>query len=110
MARDKDNLISSNQMIPALNDMFDSATTRNIGEKVRVPDPIVIMLFILSIASAFYVGYSAAGKGRLDWFIVIGFCLLTAVVIYITLDLDRPRGGLIRVDSNHQAMLDLLQL
>lgn len=110
LARDKENLISSNQMIPALNDMLDSATLRNTGERARVPDSIVAMLFILSLASAFYVGYSSAGKGKLDGFIVTGFCLLTAIVIYITLDLDRPRRGLIKVDSSHQAMLDLRKL
>ena len=110
LAQDKENIVQTNQMIPALNDMFDSATSRNIGEKARVPDSIVIMLFIMSVTSAFYVGYSAAGKGRLDWFIITGFCLLTAVVIYITLDLDRPRRGIIKVDSSQQAMLDLRNL
>lgn len=110
LAKDKDNLIQSNQMIPALNEMLDDATLRNIGEKARVPDSIVIMLFILSITSAFYVGYSAAEKGKLDWFIVTGFCMLTAIVIYITLDLDRPRRGIIKVDSSHQSMLDLRKL
>ena len=110
LAKDKENIVQSNQMVPALNDMFDSATLRNTGEKARVPDSIVLMLFILSITSAFYVGYSSAEKGRLDWFIVTGFCLLTAIVIYITLDLDRPRRGIIKVDSSHQSMLDLRKL
>ncbi len=110
LARDKENMVQSNQMIPALNDMLDSGTARNTGEKARVPDSIVIMLFILSITSAFYIGYSSAGKGKLDWFIVTGFCLLTAIVIYITLDLDRPRRGLIKMDSNHQTMIDLRKL
>ncbi len=111
LARDKDNLISSNQMIPALNEMLDNATLRNSGEQARVPDSIVIMLFVLSVACAFYVGYSSAEKkGRPDWFIVTGFCLLTSIVIYITLDLDRPRRGIIKVDSSHQSMLDLRKL
>lgn len=110
LSADAGHLAATNQMIPALNDMFDAATVRNMREKSRVPDTIVIMLFILSMASAFYVGYSSASKGRLDWFIVIGFCLLTAVVIYITLDLDRPRRGLIKVDTSHQAIVDLRKL
>lgn len=110
LAKDQKNIVQSNQMIPALNDMLDSATTRNTGEKSRVPDSIVVMLFILSIASAFYVGYSAAGKGKMDWFIISGFCFLTSVVIYITLDLDRPRRGMIKVDAGHEAMTDLRKL
>lgn len=43
----------------------------------------------------------------MDWFIIVGFCLLTLVVIYIPLDLDRPRRGFIKLDGSEQAMLDL---
>lgn len=107
VARNEPDFIRSNQMIPALNEMFDSATVRNIREKARVPDSIVIMLFVLSVASAFYAGYISVGKGKMDWFIIVGFCLLTSVVIYITLDLDRPRRGFIKLDGSEQAMLDL---
>lgn len=109
-SKNNNDFITANQMIPALNAMFDSASVNNIREKARVPDSIVVMLFVLSVASAFYAGYISAGKGRLDWFIIIGFCLLTSVVIYITLDLDRPRRGLINLNATHQAMLDLRKL
>ena len=102
--------VKSNQMIIALNEMFDSATTRNFRETARVPDSVVIMLFVLSLASSFYAGYISVGKGRLDWFIIISFCLLTSMVTYITLDLNRPRRGLINMDATHQAMLDLREL
>jgi hypothetical protein len=102
--------IRSNQMIPALNDMFDNATICNAREKARVPDSIVALLLALSISSAFYAGYISVGKGKLDWFIIIGFCILTSLVMYITLDLDRPRRGLINLDSTHQTMTDLLKL
>jgi hypothetical protein len=97
-------------MIPALNDMLDISTTRLMAELARVPDSIVSMLFVLSLATAFYLGYSSAGKGRLDWLVAIGFCVLTSVVVYITLDLDRPRRGFIRLNTSHQAMVELRKL
>ena len=43
----------------------------------------------------------------MDWPVVVRFCILSAFVIFITLDLDRPRTGLIRLDIAEQAMLDL---
>ena len=59
-------LIPSNSMIPALNAMFDIATTREVILKARVPDIIVYMLFILALASSFIAGFtsSAIRHGR----------------------------------------------
>lgn len=110
LSQQPDRYVATMQMIPALNDMLDISTTRLMAELARVPDSIVSMLFVLSLASAFYLGYTSAAKGRLDWFVAIGFCVLTSVVVYITLDLDRPRRGLIQLTSSHQAMLELRKL
>jgi hypothetical protein len=105
-----EHLVASQQMIPALNEMLDTSTTRWVGELSRVPDSIVWMLFILSLASAFYLGYSTGVKEPMDWFVAFGFCVLTSLVVYITLDLDRPRRGLIQLSTPHKAMLELRKL
>lgn len=102
-------IIPSNQMIPALNDMFDSATSNDYSELMKVPQSIVIMLFILSFVSAFFVGYISGEKGKIDWFVTAGFCFLSALVIYITLDLDRPRRGLIQLDTSHNAIFSQME-
>lgn len=96
----------SNQMIPALNDMIDIVTTRQQQLYAMVPETIVLMLFVLTIASAFLAGYTNK-KGKMDWPVVVGFAILSAFVIFITLDLDRSRTGLIRLDLPQQAMIDL---
>lgn len=108
-SRTNPNVVISGQMIPALNEMFDSATTNTFSERMRVPQSIVAMLFLLSMISAFFVGYLSVGKGRFDWLIGTGFCLLSALVIFITLDLDRPRRGLIQLDTSHDAIISLMQ-
>ncbi|MXV51169.1 hypothetical protein GS399_09330 [Pedobacter sp. HMF7647] len=107
-AAQQPNVIISGQMIPALNAMFDSASNTKYSELMRVPQSIVIMLFILSITSAFFVGYNSVGKGRFDWTIAVGFCILISTVIFITLDLDRPRRGLIKLETSQQSMIDLM--
>ena len=101
-------VIISGQMIPALNDMFDDATTNTYNELMRVPDSIVIMLFILMLICAFFIGYISEGKGRFDWYTGTGFCLLSALVLFITLDLDRPRRGLIQLDTSSQSIILLM--
>lgn len=102
------NSLISLQMTPALNAMFDSATSNTYSELIRVPDSIVIMLFLMSLISAFFAGYISSGKGKFDWFMGAGFCLLTAVVVFITLDLDRPRRGFIKLDASRQAIISLM--
>jgi hypothetical protein len=101
-------VIISGQMMPALNEMFDSATTNTYSERMHVPESIVMMLFAFSLIAAFFIGYISVGKGRFDWFTGIGFCLLSALVLFITLDLDRPRRGLIQLDTSHQAIISLM--
>jgi len=102
--------VITGQMVPALNNMFDSANSNTYSELMHVPSSIVMMLFLLALVAAFFVGYVSVGKGRFDWFIGVGFCLLISVVVYITLDLDRPRRGLIQLDTSHEAILELMDL
>lgn len=98
-SKDKDFFLPSNMMIPALNGMFDSATTANAAYNSNVPESIVYLLLFFSIIISFYIGYSSGFKKKIDKFYILGFCLLTSVVIYITLDLDRPRRGSINMQN-----------
>jgi hypothetical protein len=101
-------VIISGQMMPALNEMFDSNTTDTYNELMRVPETIVMMLFALSLIASLMVGYTSVHKGRFDWFTGTCFCLLSAIVFFITLDLDRPRRGLIQLDTSHHAIISLM--
>ncbi|MBO9584436.1 MAG: hypothetical protein J7574_09785 [Flavobacterium sp.] len=107
LSKNPANLAATQQMIPALNTMIDVTSSRLAGEKAKVPQSILIMLFFLSAITAFYNGYSEAGKGKVDWLVQIGFCLLVSLVILFTLDLDRPRRGFVNLDLPNQTIIDL---
>ncbi len=107
LAKDPLHLAATQQMIPALNTMMDVATTRKTGEKSKVPETIVWMLLALAFATSFYMGYVSVWKGKLDWIVATGFCLLTSFVVFITLDLDRPRRGFITLNEANQTIIDL---
>jgi len=94
-------------MTPALNAMIDITTTRFYGEKAKVPESILWMLFALACINSFFSGYSATLKGTHDWLVEIGFCLLVSVVILFTLDIDRPRRGFVTLDGANQTILEL---
>jgi hypothetical protein len=103
-------LVPSNNMIPALNSMFDIATTREVVLKARVPDVIVYMLFVLALASSFIAGFTSSSIRGKDWIIVTGFALLSSMIIFITLDLGRPMRGIIKADMGEQAIIDLRKM
>lgn len=107
LSRDPANLAATQQMIPALNDMIDATTSRLAGEKAKVPQSILSMLFFLALISAFYSGYSEGRKGGIDWLVQIGFCLLVSLVVLFTLDLDRPRRGFVNLDVPNQTIIEL---
>lgn len=97
---------ASRLMIPALNEMFDIGTTHAASENYTVPDSITWLLLLLAVACAFFSGY-AHGNKKADWLISSGFCLLTAFVIFVILDLDRPRRGLINMEDSYALLYDL---
>ena len=99
--------IATEQMIAALNAVFEHALARQASLRARVPDPIVYMLFIISVATAFFTGYVGTNRRNFDWLAVAVFHLLVGLVIYITLDLDRPRRGLIRTTDMLEMLTEL---
>ena len=92
------------EMIPAVNAMIDITTTRRVAGEATIPDPIMYFLFILCLGSAFLLGYEK--PNHIDWIVVIGFGIMLSLTVYVILDLDRPRSGLINMDTPHQKIVD----
>jgi hypothetical protein len=81
-----DMLIPSSQMIPALNSMFDVATTIEVTLYARVPELIVYILFILAMATSFIAGFITSSViRRKDWIIITMFAVLSWMLIYLHL-------------------------
>jgi len=108
LGRDKDNLHRTAQMIPALNAMFDIVTTRNAANVAKVPQLIIYLLFILCFLSAFMMGY-AVGK-KPDWIVITCFALTIVMTIYLILDLDRPRRGIITMKDMNAEIIRLREM
>ena len=58
--------------------------------RAHLPDAVVYTLFIIALIMAFCSGSVSANRPRL-WLTVITFHPMVTLVIFITLDLDRPR-------------------
>jgi len=109
LSQQSENTLRSQQMIPALNAMMDITTTRDAERNAHVPESILWMLFLLTFAGSFITGYGSKSK-HFNKIIVGCFALMTAMTIYLILDLDRPRRGIINMDKTHEKIVELKEL
>jgi len=94
-------------LLPALNEMIDITTTRTMAMEMHPPVIIFILLIGLALTSSLLAGYPMAESKTHNWLHLLGFSLVMAVSVYVILDLEFPRLGLIRVDSFDQALVQL---
>jgi hypothetical protein len=94
-------------VLPALNQMFDVATTRTTATEFHPPAIIFAMLGGLTLVSALLAGFAMAGSKARSWVHVLGFALIMTITIYVILDLEFPRVGMIRIDATDQVLSDL---
>jgi hypothetical protein len=94
-------------LLPAMNEMIDITTTRTMATKNHPPLVVYLLLGSLSLLGALMVGYSTAPNARRNWFHNITFTLILSLTVYVIIDLEFPRIGLIRVDTADQVLVDL---
>lgn len=96
-------------LIPSMNEMFDIATTRAVALQNHPPRVIFLLLAGLSLASAVLAGYVMCSTMVRSWFYMLLFATTMSLTLYVILDLEYPRFGLIRIDSADQALDELLK-
>jgi hypothetical protein len=94
-------------LLPALNEMFDITTTRTMAAQTHPPTIIFALLFALGLGCALLAGYGMAASQERSWTHMIGFAAVMAVTVYVILDLEFPRLGLVRVDAADQVLVEL---
>jgi hypothetical protein len=95
------------QLVPALNQMFDIASTRDAGARIHPPAIVFVMLGVLALMSSLLAGYAMAGGKSRSWIHVLGFALILATTVYVILDLEFPRLGFIRIDAFDRVLVEL---
>ncbi len=94
-------------LLPALNQMIDITTTRTQVSEIHPPTIIFAMVGVLSLGASVLAGYGMAGGKSRSWTHLVGFAAVTAITVYVILDVEYPRLGLIRVDDADQALVQL---
>jgi uncharacterized membrane protein YfcA len=72
-----------------------------------LPDVIIALLIGVSLLSGLVAGYAMAKRMSRSWLHMALYASIVAVTLYVVLDLEYPRFGLIRIESADQALTGL---
>ncbi len=97
------------QIIPALNEMIDITTTRKIAMFTHIPVLVFALLVGISLISALIAGYamSKRRKGTRSVFHMLMYAIVVSITLYVVLDIEYPRAGLVRLDEADRALIEL---
>jgi hypothetical protein len=93
-------------LAPALNNMIDIATTRTMALQLHPPRLIYALLFGLGLICSLLAGYRMGSGQQRSWLHILGFTLITVIVVYVMLDIEYPRTGLFRLEAADKLLID----
>jgi hypothetical protein len=94
----------SRLLLPALNEMFDVATARTVMLFAHTPLLILVLLLSVAMLSGLLAGYGMASRRSRSPLHLMIYPLVVSITFYAVIDLDFPRGGLIRLDAADRAL------
>jgi CDP-diglyceride synthetase len=94
-------------LLPALNAMFDIANERLMALQNHPPMIIYVLIIALAFVGALLAGYELASGMTHGWLHKLGFTIAVTAAIYLIVDLEFPRFGLIRIDYADRVLIEL---
>jgi hypothetical protein len=94
-------------VLASLNTMFDITTTRRVAMETHPPGAIYLALATIVFASSVLAGYGMAKSGKRNWSHMLIYTGTLALAIYLIVDMDYPRLGLIRIDNADHILVEL---
>jgi hypothetical protein len=94
-------------LLPALNEMFDLASTRLAATKIHPPAIIYGLLGVVALLCALLAGYGMGpGEGgtRLH---MLALAAILAITVYVIVDLEYPRLGLFQITDFDQQLVEV---
>jgi hypothetical protein len=95
-------------LLPPVNDVIDLHAVRMAAIDRHLPFLVLAALLVCSTVALFALGFGCGLTISRHWQIAYTLVLLVATVLWVTIDLDRPRAGLIQLSQ--QSMLDVLEM
>lgn len=94
-------------LLSSLNEMIDIATTRAVALEMHPAIVVFWGLGVLVLASALLAGYGMAEAKTRGLLHMLVYSAILAIAVYVILDMEYPRVGLIRIDAADHVLMDL---
>jgi hypothetical protein len=94
-------------LLPAINEWIANSTNRIVAVNTHPPFAIYAVLVGLALVSSLIAGYGMAEAKRRSWLHIIVFAAVITVTIYVIVDLEFPRIGIIRINATDRLLIDL---
>ncbi len=94
-------------LLPALNEMIDVTTARTIVLHAHLPSLIFALLMCVALLSGWLARYAMAKRKGRSWAHMLVYAAVISATVYVVLDLDYPRSGLIHLNSADSALIKL---
>jgi hypothetical protein len=91
--------------IASLNDVIDVSEERLTTKENHVPGAVLALLIAVSCGALGFMGCGSGLAGRKQRVPTITFIIMSALVLIVILDMDRPRHGLIQVSQGSMLRL-----
>lgn len=99
-AQSSDRPATVNLYLQSLNEMIDANASRNAALGRHVPELVLFLLYGTFLLTGSLVGYASGVSGTRASRGTYVLVSLIVVLVFIIIDLDRPRRGLIEVDQS----------
>ncbi len=90
----------TNTILNPTNAVFDLHTARIAAADKHLPGLVLGLLIACSILTLTTIGYATGGASRRPPLLASAIAILICAALWTTIDLDRPRIGLIRIDDS----------
>jgi len=96
-----------NLLLASINGMIDITTERTMATRMHPPGVVYGMLFSAALMAALLAGYNSAGGTTRAWLHAIGLASIVSIALYVIIDIEHPRMGLVRVDTVDEVLREL---
>lgn len=100
-------VVTSGLFIQSLNELIDTSATRDAALNRQVPEVVLFLMLATIVLTTATLGYASGIAGHRVTLAAFVLVILIGLVVYLIIDLDRPRRGAIQV--SHASMLSLQQ-
>jgi hypothetical protein len=93
-------------LLPTINELFDVVDRERLASTNHPPRIIYVMLLVAAFAGAMFAGYSMANEKTRNWLFIIGIAATISIVMYVVIELEFPRLGVVNTTVMDRALID----